>query len=96
MLIFSTFCILLQTGTILKATEGTQMTLFNNEADGAVSVSSTAKVLLTEGTTTMSATYTDNPDGSITITATEIVPEPTTATLSLLALAALAARRRRR
>lgn len=80
----------------LEGVEGTQMTLFNNEADGAVSVSSTAKVLLTDGTTTMSATYTDNLDGSITITATEIVPEPTTATLSLLALAALAARRRRR
>ena len=40
----------------------------------------------------MEVTYTDNGDGSVTLS----IPEPTTATLSLLALAGLAARRRRK
>lgn len=35
-------------------------------------------------------------DGGVSVTVSTVVPEPTTATLSLLALAALAARRRRR
>ena len=75
---------------------GSDLILFVNEADGEVIFSESTQLLITDGTTTMSATYSDNLDGSITIKETTIVPEPTTATLSLLALAALAARRRRK
>ena len=46
-----------------------------------------------EGTATQKAALTYNADGSVTVIA---VPEPTTATLSLLALAGLCARRRRK
>ena len=46
-----------------------------------------------EGTATQKAALTYNADGSVTVVA---VPEPTTATLSLLALAGLCARRRRK
>ncbi len=48
-----------------------------------------------EGNTTGSAVLQYNADGSVTLEAAA-VPEPTSATLSLLALAALAARRRRK
>ena len=46
--------------------------------------------------TTVTSMNVAHVDGNIVVTATVMVPEPTTATLSLLALAGLAARRRRR
>ncbi len=79
----------------LENVEGANLFLFVNEADGAVTLSDSTVLMLTDGTTTLSATFSDNQDGSITIEETKSIPEPTTATLSLLALAALAARRRR-
>lgn len=82
--------------TSLENLIGSDLILFVNEADGEVILSESTQLLITDGTTTMSATYSDNLDGSITIEETTIVPEPTTATLSLLALAGLAARRRRK
>ena len=77
----------------LQDVENMELALFTNA--GATNISD-ATLLLTDGTTTMEATFTDNANGTVTITDTKIIPEPTTATLSLLALAALAARRRRR
>lgn len=54
-----------------------------------------ANVSFTDGEQTKTGTITTE-GGSITVTNSYVVPEPTTATLSLLALAALAARRRRK
>lgn len=54
-----------------------------------------ANVSFTDGEQTKTGTITAE-GGSITVTDSYVVPEPTTATLSLLALAALAARRRRK
>ena len=54
-----------------------------------------ADIVFTNGTQTKIGTITTD-GGSVTVTNTKLVPEPTTATLSLLALAALAARRRRK
>lgn len=53
-----------------------------------------AKYVFTDGTNEVEAAVRTNADGTVTVTG--IIPEPTTATLSLLALAALATRRRRK
>ena len=51
-------------------------------------------IVFTDGSTTKIGTIAAN-GGAITVTNSQTIPEPATATLSLLALAALAARRRR-
>lgn len=67
------------------------LTIFSNANDEQIDITQTITVT-DKSNNIMEVTYTDNGDGSVTLT----VPEPTTATLSLLALAALAARRRRK
>ncbi|MBE6418011.1 MAG: PEP-CTERM sorting domain-containing protein [Akkermansiaceae bacterium] len=52
------------------------------------------EILFTDGTTTKTGTIEVN-GGAIKVTNSQTIPEPATATLSLLALAGLAARRRR-
>ena len=54
------------------------------------------KVLSGTDYVSLSNVKVDETDGKVVLTATASIPEPTTATLSLLALAALAARRRRK
>lgn len=72
-----------------------EVVLFTSSAAG-VDYSGMSVTLLDEkGNYTGTATLSYNDDGSITLNAAA-VPEPTTATLSLLALAALATRRRRK
>lgn len=67
------------------------LTIFNTENEEQIDISQTITVT-DKFNNIKEVTYTDNGDGSVTLS----VPEPTTATLSLLALAALAARRRRK
>ena len=62
---------------------------------GSVDDLTKAHIVFTNGAQQKVGTVTAA-DGVVTVTDTKLVPEPTTATLSLLALAALAARRRRR
>lgn len=69
--------------------------LFKSTATGADYSGMQVTLLDGEGNTTGTATLSYNVDGTVTLNAAA-VPEPTTATLSLLALAALAARRRRK
>ena len=54
-----------------------------------------ADIVFTNGTESKVGTISAT-EGTITVTNTKLIPEPTTATLSLLALAALAGRRRRK
>lgn len=69
--------------------------LFNVPNEGGGADLANADIVFTNGTQSKVGTITAN-GGSVTVKDTKLVPEPTTATLSLLALAALAARRRRR
>lgn len=76
---------------------GQNITIFQKKKDGTTTTydltGATVFVKDSTGTET-EVKFTDKTDGSITVTGS--IPEPTTATLSLLALAALAARRRRK
>lgn len=67
------------------------LTIFSNEDKEHIDITQTITVT-DKNNNIMEVTYTDNGDGSVTLS----IPEPTTATLSLLALAGLAARRRRK
>ena len=69
--------------------------LFNVTNEGGGADLASADIVFTNGTQSKVGTITAN-GGSVTVTDTKLVPEPTTATLSLLALAALATRRRRK
>ena len=69
------------------------LTIFNLKENETVKISQQITVTDKDGNEKV-VTYTDKGNGSVTVNA--VVPEPTTATLSLLALAALAARRRRK
>ena len=75
----------------LKANE--TLTIFNIESNETVNITQQITATDKNGNEKM-LSYTNNGDGSVTVNA--VVPEPTTATLSLLALAALASRRRRK
>ncbi|MBQ3218839.1 MAG: PEP-CTERM sorting domain-containing protein [Akkermansia sp.] len=75
--------------------DGSTFNLFKVEGEEGADLSG-ADIVFTNGTQSKVGTVTANEDGSFTVKDTKLVPEPTTATLSLLALAALAARRRRR
>ena len=78
----------------LKAND--TLTIFNlvdNENNETVNITQQITVTDKDGNEKV-VTYTDKGNGSVTVNA--VVPEPTTATLSLLALAALASRRRRK
>ena len=81
----------------VEYTEGMELfTVTGTDADQVAAVQSELGSNLSVyeyGNTEGSAAYTGTAIGSITTT---VVPEPATATLSLLALAALAARRRRK
>ena len=77
-------------GTLADITE--PITLFSIGTDYDLSK---AKLVIEDSTGEKTeVAFTDNQNGTVTITGS--IPEPTTATLSLLALAALAARRRRK
>ena len=67
------------------------LTIFSTENEEHINISQTITVT-DKNNNIKEVTYTNNGDGSVTLS----VPEPTTATLSLLALAGLAARRRRK
>ena len=78
----------------LKAND--TLTIFNlvdNKNNETVNITQQITVTDKDGNEKV-VTYTDKGNGSVTVNA--VVPEPTTATLSLLALAALASRRRRK
>ena len=75
----------------LKAND--TLTIFNIESNETVNITQQVTATDKNGNEKM-LSYTNNGDGSVTVNA--VVPEPTTATLSLLALAALASRRRRK
>jgi len=75
--------------------EGETFNLFNVTNEGGGADLANADIVFTNGTQSKVGTITAI-GGSVTVKDTKLVPEPTTATLSLLALAALAARRRRR
>ncbi|MBQ7024563.1 MAG: PEP-CTERM sorting domain-containing protein [Akkermansia sp.] len=75
--------------------DGSTFNLFDVEGEEGADLSG-ADIVFTNGTQSKVGTVTANEDGSFTVKDTKLVPEPTTATLSLLALAALAARRRRK
>lgn len=84
-------------GTIaltLGDTDISEVVLFTN-ASGTDYSGYTVTLKDSAGNTTGSAVMEQNADGSVTLT-TAAVPEPTSTTLSLLALAGLAARRRRK
>ncbi len=79
----------------IKAGNGFDMTLFtvkNETASSSALTGATVNFVSTSGGKA-EATVKQDTEGKVTIG--QLVPEPTTATLSLLALAALAARRRR-
>ena len=71
-----------------NAAEGEEVVLFKNVG----STDTTEFELTLNGKATIATLS----DGNVVVEYTASVPEPTTATLSLLALAALAARRRRK
>ena len=80
-------------GTLADITE--PLTLFRSTTDGTDYDLSKAKLVIEDSTGEKTeVAFTDNHDGTVTVTGS--IPEPTTATLSLLALAALASRRRRK
>ncbi len=72
---------------------GQNLTIFQKQ-DGTIYDLDEAKLIVKDSTgTETEVSFSSNGDGTVNITGN--IPEPTTATLSLLALAALAARRRR-
>ncbi len=80
--------------SVLQDLAGKDFTLFAG-VDNAAEALGNADIVFTDGVEEKEVTISSgSTSGSITVT--EVVPEPTTATLSLLALAALAARRRRK
>lgn len=76
--------------------DGTTLALFENAANEASLTLDSVNVIFSDDNESMVGDITYNNDGTITISNSKLIPEPTTATLSLLALAALAARRRRK
>lgn len=79
--------------------EGSTVTLFSGNGAGTVTGLESATFKFQDANApenVVTGTITDLGSGSIKVDATVSVPEPSTATLSLLALAGLCARRRRR
>ncbi len=79
--------------------EGSTVTLFSGNGAGTVTGLESATFKFQDANApenVVTGTITDLGSGSIKVEATVAIPEPTTATLSLLALAGLCARRRRR
>ena len=79
--------------------EGSTVTLFSGNGAGTVTGLESATFKFQDANApenVVTGTITDLSNGSIKVEATVAIPEPTTATLSLLALAGLCARRRRR
>ncbi len=76
--------------------EGSTIALFLNAGNADAITLDNVNFIFTDDEEWKSGDITYNNDGTITVSNTKVIPEPTTATLSLLALAALAARRRRR
>ncbi|MBR5330988.1 MAG: hypothetical protein IKV13_05790 [Akkermansia sp.] len=79
--------------------EGSTVTLFSGNGNGSVTGLESATFTfqdMADPTNTVGGKITDLSNGSIKVEATVAIPEPTTATLSLLALAGLCARRRRK
>lgn len=76
--------------------EGSTIALFLNAGNADAITLDNVNFIFTDDEEWKSGDITYNNDGTITVSNTKVIPEPTTATLSLLALAALVARRRRR
>ncbi len=79
--------------TLAGLAEGFSYQLFDGDSD--TSALDNSQITFTDGTERVTAVVSGAQEGG-KVTVSQVIPEPTTATLSLLALAALAARRRRR
>ena len=83
----------------VNSVEGSTLTLFSGDGNGYVTGLESATFTfqdMADSTNTVGGKITDLGSGSIKVEATVAIPEPATATLSLLALAGLCARRRRK